>query len=631
MQGNPASFDINRPTRGLVGSALADEAVVVTNFLDAIADSLDAGEGWITRTESTLTWFVSRLAVTVTRVDDDDATTALRCDIRVVTGGGAPSFDLLNRVNELNTHAVGWWFWIDDQSNSVVSSMSCPVRSTDWWWCWYFILTIPTQATVAESIADELAAISGGRVAIQPHPDRGIRQEVDGWVRGARLGAREPSSSLDIFLTTLDYNLLRRSLAILEPGATVDVSIPLDVQLAGNTGYVRSTVSRRWHPEHGWGWQFATVAAPPIGPLLQEPPSQDQVDALVAAAEWNESQAADNAHAPLFGGWVAVPGVGLIHHTFIPAFVLEYIVTDAGETFGSVLGLMVAQLGQFEPNVAPAQIPTTDPDEANGQLWEALDLLHNAVGPRGWAYTQDAAHQPVNEVDDPSGEAIWTAGRAICVCSFGNFNPAGPTASSLEISIDPRHWTLYYVRRHPFAPLIEELGVVSWDDPFGAMNQLISDSLADVDDGVFGSGPVWLDITHDGFRDGVLDGARRFARAVDVDLAFRADDLIHYSADPWARVNKLDGDLAHSQGGLSNPVEYWVSAITDREVIAGHQLFLRSAWEGAKAMVASGFEAAAATSDSLASVARNRAMSDYVARGEQGLLVQHPLTTFPRS
>ena len=41
---------------------------------------------------------------------------------------------------------------------------------------------LPWAVTVAESMADELARAAAGTVCVREHPERGVRNSVDGWI-----------------------------------------------------------------------------------------------------------------------------------------------------------------------------------------------------------------------------------------------------------------------------------------------------------------------------------------------------------------------------------------------------------------------------------------------------------------
>ena len=616
-------FTTLRPTQGLVGAALADDAHALERLLATAEDHLDQGEGWATRTADCLTWFVSRLAVVVSSAGGDGPA-SLRSDIEVVSGVAEGSDELLVRLNDLNAHAAGWFFWFDTEQRRVVSTMRCPVVQREWWWCWNLLLGIQHQATVAESIADELAAISGGTVGSRAHPERGIRPGVDGWVVGARLGAREPSASLDLFLTTLDYARIRQFME--QPTLTVTVRDPLLVEVADDTGRVIGTVSRHWHPEHGWGWQFATMPSPRDDSPKNGTSGSGLGETLVRqAAVWNARLALSDSPTPLFGGFVGVPGVGLVHHTFVPGPVAEHIVDDAGETAGFVIGLMASRLAEAAWGVGDA-VAADDPGPPIDQVRDSLALFQLRIGPIGWSYAVDRADQPLWGTNEWGNNTMWLVPRAVCVCSFGIFNPSGPSVGSLELGFDGQDWMLFFVLRHPFTPAIELLGRAALADPPEVLGALISDALAEVKRGLLGDSPDWLHIVNDAHAQDVLDGVRRFAESSlpEMDLGRVADSLIGYAGDPWERLRHQLDEIELSDRGRSDPVSHWIDAVTDPDSIAGHQLFIRSAWDGARALAQGGPDEAGGVSSELIFRARNRALADLMARNEEWPQVKHP-------
>ncbi len=616
-------FQTLRPLGGLVGNVVSDEDRIVERMLDVIESSLDDGAGWTVRRPDGLTWFPSRLALEVNEFAGSDDP-GLRSDVVVVRNVTSVSPELLSRLNDLNAHAAGWVYWFDPDDGVITSTASCPMVQQHWWWCWVLLILQQNQVAVAESVADELAELAGGEVAVSAHPDRGVRTEVDEWIAGARLGAREPCASLDMFLTSLDYQKLNDALGVLAEGLEIETWCPLRVELADGDGRVLTQMGRHWHPEHGWGLQIATAAHGP-----NDAAGVDDPESLVTlAAEWNTDMVRQGGRL-ILGGWVAVDGLGLMNHVFAPAFAVEHIANDSQDSFGAVLGLVMAHLAEAALATVPPEPPTSEVDDANERLRSAASGLHRIVGPLGWSYLQDREHQPAGVVGDPDGpedeaDASWLIPRHIPICSFGIFNPIGPTVSSLEVAETGSEWVLLFVLRNPFGPVIEDWGRTAPGD-VDHLDQLISDALAVTEGGPMGPGPDWMDIFN---RDAaVLDGITRFARGSDLEmLTGRANELLHYYADPWARLTQQDGPLESPDRGAMNPVDLWTMAITDREVVAGHQLFIRSAWLGAKAMVEGGPDDAWSISNALISSARGRVLGDYSFRGEEGLLVQHPLT-----
>ena len=146
-----------------------------------------------------------------------------------------------------------------------------------------------------------------------------------------------------------------------------------------------------------------------------------------------------------------------------------------------------------------------------------LSMAHLKVGAVGWPYFEQRVQQRFQEgwrgggVREGEDEAeLWLLPRHFPICSFGIFNPVGPTVSSLELSyVVPKEgdatWYLYLVLRHPFSPQITYLGAAPTRED---IDRLIIEALSETDPatGVFGSSPDWLDIfSH---KEAVVEGAR---------------------------------------------------------------------------------------------------------------------------
>lgn len=210
------------------------------------------------------------------------------------------------------------------------------------------------------------------------------------------------------------------------------------------------------------------------------------------------------------------------------------------------------------------------------------------MGIIGWSYVEPGGQSPeIAPTEDAWTDQVplqdWTLPRQDIVCSWGIFNPMGPTVGSLEIAwsaaIDGLVCSLYHVLRHPHRPQIQLLGSVTVD----ALPEFIEECLGATGPELLGSGPEWVDIF--AFEEHVLAGLRAFAGSrTDEDWLSEAKRLTHFALYPWLR---LDGEEppadAWPEGLPLAPVDAWVEAITNPVVVLGHGMFLRSAWEGAKA------------------------------------------------
>lgn len=603
----PTSFEIRtmRPTVGVIGGPLASDDPGPA-LVDSILDDLDRGDGWVWRSSHCWSWHPGRLRIDFSLAWDAGAP-SLSVDAVVVRNASRQPA-VLAAIDDLNVHAGGWWWWIDLGTGDISASMRCVVKKDYWWWPQVVRGVLPLFAAVTESMADQLARTSGGDVADEPHPERGTRRDVDGWIQSCRMGQREPSAVLNLWLSALELNRMLAAIQTLVPGIDVRLSHPLALETRDDGDRTRVVLRQHWHPELGWGWQLATI------PSLAAN-TGDRTEARGLAAKLNQRQAHE-LHRNRLGGWIALEGVGVVHQTFIPACVTEVLLGDARETIGDVTALMLEVTERWNDII---EVGGPGPHVAADPI-EELHLAQFKSGPIG------ASHMsPTAPSQDDSFDETWLIPRHQIVCTYGYFNPMGPTVSSLEVTIAfDGPWRLWHVLRHPFSPQIDLVGEGAAED----LDELITDVMSNPE--VVGSSPEWLEIN--AYHDAVTRGVYELAAGDDeTDWRTEADALVWFSSDPWARVSDADPPPADASPWLAdaNPAACWVEAITDLNVIAGHQLFLRSAWEGAAAYAGSGFEdaeAAQSVAETLRDISRQRAFADFAFRGEEPPLVKHPLS-----
>lgn len=638
-------IETRRLESGPVGRALAHPDHPATELARSILEGRDRGDGWIVLHDTGGTWYPGRVAVDIRAEDRPEGPPALRVDTAVVEST-AETADLRAHLNELNVQACGWWWWFDPASHRVTCSMTVRADARAWWWPSILHGLMPLYATAIESMADCLADRHGGVVRVAEHPVRGARPEVDGFITGIRespkAGPREMRASVDLWLSTLDLSRLHHALQALGHD-DVQVDWPLRAVVHDTAQQPRVVLRRHWHATLGWGWQLATLS----GILANGAGSTadlHRVASLMNARQHGEADVHDR-----LGGWVAFEEIGLVHLTFVPALEIERVIDSAEDTAGNVAALMMdvetrrSDLAALFELARPSlEGPLTMFDVPEDETDDALRMSNLRAGPIGWPYLDQRVQRRVLDGwngEDPPGEEdadTWLLPRHVIIASFGVFNPMGPTVSSLEAAFVPGdgdggHWSLFWLLRHPSSPAITYLG--SAPDPDG-LQAIIVDSLAatDPDRSVLGSGPHWLDIHR--LDAAVLEGARRFARAQpDTDWRTEALSLVVHSSDPWAQILQgVSGEELDWPTDLDD-VEGWLQAITDPDVIAGHQLFLRSAWAGAVALSTSSREVAdaaqaattaQAAANALMAVARARAMADFELRARVPPIVKHP-------
>ena len=212
------------------------------------------------------------------------------------------------------------------------------------------------------------------------------------------------------------------------------------------------------------------------------------------------------------------------------------------------------------------------------------------AGPLGWSYLDDDGAPPTEPIEgkdqlwtNTASLPYWTVPRhhwsVVRNLQPGRADYQQSGSSDIDAADEEGGYCLYFVMRHPHVLEIRLLGDAS---SRGELAQLVSDPLAetDPDRGICGA-VEWLDIFD--MSEAVLNGVRRYAASRDgTDLRETPPP-----AGPRLPVVRLGtgggspdqpGSIVRIRRGRSAGL--WLGASTDRTVIAGIQLFMRSAWEG---------------------------------------------------
>ncbi len=592
-----------RPQNGALFTALSAPDQNVAGLIGALIDGLDRGDGWVESVGAAATWHYSHLALVVAAEADVLPSPVVASIVAVEDADG--SDELFQLLNDLNVHAAGWcWHW-DPDRRAVICSARITAHASTWWWTTLLAEMLPFMATTALSMAPALAAVTGGTVPRRPHPRRGLRPDADSYVQGAVLQFRELAAGLQPWVSQYELARLDTTIEVLQPGRPREIDGPLGVRLLPGEQHPATVLREHFHPEYGWGWQVATLVD--LEHDIDLPPR-------IVAVTLNGLQSA--APGKALGGWVHTPELGLVHQTFVPGLAAEKLLVQAGPTSGDLLGLLV--LGLEEAALA-GDLPSLRPRRLSENLFDELELVHLKTGALGGSYLSAAvAHGKASDEDRD-----WLAPRQLPVCTFGYFNPMGPTVSSLEVSATFvaggfLGWTLHHVLRHPHSPSIRPLGEVANTHELA---DLVEAVLADPDSGVLGDAPECAQIYQ--FEEAVFAGLRAFARNVsehfgpETDWRLEADALMHYRLDPWQRLTegapvpeRLDWPAQ------SDDVDCWVEAVSDPVVALGQRAFMRSAWQGALTYRTSGWnpQAAQAAADSVSAAVQERLLieADYL-------------------
>lgn len=561
----------------IVGAAVQNPESAPQQIFAEVLTHLDQGEGWAQQTKYESVWTFGRLSAHLRLIPRDDEH-ILRCDITLVTGIQELSPVLLSRMNDLNAHAYGWLIWYDSTSQTIVSTYAAAASRNNWWWTWFTLETIPIQATVAESVADELARLADGSVAMTTHPTRGLRNGVDGWVIAGRMGSREPVASLGHFVTLLDAILVKEAYGIVRPAVELEFWGNFAAHEVDEDGWTAVRMASHWHPEYGWCWQHAKVAgftqdsAAMSNGIVEE--ASSDVALLRLAAEMNSETGAELLSWPIIGGWVVADYIGLAHISHLNGCAIENIAVDAHAGFGTSMGISLGQLSQSSNDLDNTALIAGSKDNHNLTVREALRTLQNRTGPIGHSYRSPEGPQPYPSVgsfsDSPDN---WLMPKHLLLANFGIFNPAGPTVGSLEVGIRGNQQDLYLVMRHPFSAKCIHLASADLILGTAAFAEFIRDWLARLD----WSPLDWIAMVHGSIVEAVSEGLREFASTFHHDVLHEQLTQLIRDQDAWLRVS-TQREIEHDLGDAGD----WAQLVSEESNGWEYQLFVRSAWEGAK-------------------------------------------------
>lgn len=471
---------------------------------------------------------------------------------------------------------------------------------------------------MADANAKLLADLSGGSISIRKHPQQGLRPGRDSWIDGILRGPGEPVSSAGLMITSLDISNLRKVLESRDTSRKIELSWPFKVSFCDENGAKYAQLRDHWHAEFGLGWQFTAIDSEfQFEATLKDGRSEE---ALVSAMRLNRNLISSSSNIPIFGGWVVVSSFNLIRNTFLPLPIIEEIQVLSQRSFGTVSGLMAVWFEESFSRPSSLKI-----EVGIGQHNEDFESAAHSVHINNeLSQFSTLIDRSVNDaIDFENGSGKWLRPRHSLVCSFGIFNPAGPTISSLELSLSSEEWILYWAIRHPHGPEIVEIGRSATEDASVLIPHLIERCLSDRNEGVLGSGCQWMDVRLPQFEAAVIRGLRGFVLASpDIDWRSECRRIVGGQCDPWAML-ELD-DEALPEFEIDNVIDLWVSLVTDPNVVFGYQAFIRSAWEGSKRFAQGDFEGAQATASAINYGVRERLIDDFEFRNRDGLLIQHP-------
>lgn len=583
--------------RGEIIDALNAAGDTGASVLEALAAYLDGGDGWIYRHKGRIEWYPHQHRIVLTALPGVEGD-VVRADA-VLVNGAQRGASLLAALDELNLLAAGWWLWHNDITDEVVLSSSFTADTSHWWSTAASPTILVLAAAVADTQSSRLARLSGGVVATAEHPTRGLRPEPDGWLTAAAVIAREPGAALGVWVTGAEERELLTALNDAQPTRS---GFGAALRLAGNT---LVAVQGARHPELGAGIQWITHI-PGTGDLTRN---------IEVAARLNTSAGADPAISPRQSGWHSTVD-GIAETLFLPAAVIEQLQDLSDVTFGETAAniLDLARRGQEAATAARQlnlQLDANPNDIAQEVVEDTLTRLGEYHGIRSvsqfnadWEELLDAVdvglHGACRGLITPPlllPDTAWGTPRSQQVACWGQFNPLGPTVSTLETieRNNPGGGSVTYLlhaERHPYNP---KLTVVAIADGPEILEALIPTVLISADAQVLGEAlPDWLTIqhaaksVHAGFT---AYGSQFPSGALEQDR----QALLLHAGDPWCRARETARQLTPHRVERKHPgrvkpsrddlVAAWVDALSDSAVVDGHVAYLRSAWEGARTLI----------------------------------------------
>ena len=635
------SLETLRPTNGWTG-AVFNEGNYGENFIASLAEYLDQGDGWVTTTRNSLTWYANELALSARVVErqltNDEWGQYVNIDVVLVEEIPEEDASYIELLNEMNAQAAGWVAWLNVIDNTISFSMRVAVEKTHWWWQSLAFHAVPLMLVAAEANAAKFAHITGGKIAARKHPQHGPRTEPDAWMSSTLTMLKEPTVSLDLMLTTYDYQVLNDSMSQLFPGQKFVLKVGPKLQLLDDHGAIFAQLQNTWHPIFGLGWQFVSVESDIENRKLFHEEYVNSMD-LAGAADRNCYLLYGDRWATIMGGWVLNDTSGFQRQMFFPAQWIETLIRDGRHSIGSITGFMLLMFESvligtaYERKLSHLELDVSV-DEHNLDFQSSANQIVIQNSKPGRALLLPDVLQPFDGPWDRGdvslgNELMWHIPKIARICSFGIFNPAGPTVSSLELGNDGQDWTLYFVLRHPFGSHVEELGTFDNSEFDTRISELIIEAFSNAHDGILGSGPDWMSITWDDPTP-IFIGLQNFAHnKQDADWIRECQTIIGGGGFPWARISLENDQLPTIE--VEHPADEWIGLILEPDFIAGHQHFIRSAWEGSKFFARGEFEEAQAVTNAITSLTMDRINTDFEFRNKQGFRIEYPRVEQPIS
>ena len=631
-----------RPDGPLERALAADD--LPSAVLQHMRDRLAPGQ-WAVDFEDGFWWIPHRLqhSVEVLRRDDirDEGRWVCRSTVTLVekvedqTNGIA-------MAQYLNQRPFGASVWMDLETDSIKATSWTTLEPKYWFLAHCFQEAVAHKIGICEHLAPRLAEFVSGEAPCVSHPVHGLREEPDEFVKDRFWSCASPEVTLGTWWSRNEIQTFRNFLSemwvqfvhidptVYDVDATAATNLGTDFEfqglwrrpLSGDKDLEQSIVGhvgQTDHPDLGRGIEILVSTPFDFGSDtdMSGPPTSSPAVQLLANS-FNHVDHASCSPAIGISGWTAWRDQ-ICLSTFVQGetvTTIQHLASVAGppesasSSIGVALGVLTAK--SLERLATPA---------LSLEMSNFYDLEWSLTEDSRWAgvnenagywslFVEDraafdavAAGLPLNvlaepiriDPSDPSEPArdLWGLQHTHLLASFGIFNPAGPSVGSLELSINYESGQALLLERlrHPFSPHLIVHALID-QDGFLSLNDFVEGVIARLQ----WSTLDWFEICAtptEGIAEAAFQGLLAFGQRINTtdnrDLRRLALALF---LPPWTRLSLPAEELIDRCAELDtfgeiDELGFWAISLMSPRNIDKHAQYLRSAWEGARAWLAS--------------------------------------------
>lgn len=585
-------------------------ALAEGTFVELMFETLAPGDWWY-ETEGGFSWIPHRLRhdieLLIYEDGDEGPTHVCRSTFQLCTNV-SDVYEALAMCHYLNQRTTGAAVWLDPDERCIYATSSVALAPADWFPASLFLFTVPRQVGIFENFAPRLATVVGGRVPDAEHPTLGRRPTPDQFLAEATLITLPPEAGTGLWWSRHEVEMFRRTLRFMIQGTdepwvadsiepegyddelTAAANFTEEFLLSPTDEWMAVLTQEGRHPDFGYGLEFLLSTAYAVGePSSPEGPPMSGFDAMVAANQLNllEHRWPTRFH---MGGWTTWRNQ-LHYATFLMPEPLATLQHLAAPNAGEVVGLLACRTVDHAMllRVLRRQGLFDHPSHlVPERLWNGV--ADNA-GHESLLVDADAVFEPLlrafplNTLLDPVvlEDGAYHLQTTTSFVTMGIFNPSGPSVGSLELAINYRLGRALLIERlrHFLSPRVTLHAVVDLD---GYLNiePILEEVVARLEWSTFD----WWDMRQapEETVEVMRRGLRRFAEASDEDVGVRALKLMETLDSPWMRLTQGYEPASEWEDDV-DPIDAWIEVITHPANIDNHVAHIRSAWEGAVALV----------------------------------------------